>query len=1025
MIMDDKTAVRLERIVLSIFSIYTLAMFFMSQLSGWSIFFKEVIFLTVAVSWAVHFRQYRNRVFRAKFISVMAWANLGIYALHTGNFLTVLSTMAGIIVLLGIFCVPWSIYLGMLTSTAVFLYHGLIVKTMDFSTPSLIIGNFLQFLVIYTVSGITLIVIHTQQEAREKLLKNIQELELAERSKDDFVVNISHEIRTPINAVCGMSEAILQENPPMEVRRDVIDIQTAGRSLLSTVSNILDFSELESGKMELAEESYNITSTITDIINMALMLENGRKLELIVDCDADLPSSLLGDEQKFRRIVMNLLDNAIKFTKEGGVILRIKNRKEQYGTNLVVSIRDSGIGMERADLEKIFTSFSQIDSRRNREEGGIGLGLAITQALVRRMGGFITVKSTPGEGSLFRFTIPQKVLDETPIVSIKNKRHLYAALYINMEKYSYSIVREGYESCVSHITEQLGIMIRVNKNLAELKRRLEYENFSHVFISWSEYCEDKNFFEQLAGELTVVLIMDYGQETQMGSNMLRIYKPFTVLSIAAVFNGQKVIQKEGQQTGMGRRFIAPKAKVLVIDDNAMNLKVMARLLLPYQIKVIMAGSGQEALDKLDSMDYDCVFLDHMMPEMDGVETLHRLRKKPGVYFQSLPVIAFTANAIGGAREMFLGEGFDDFIAKPIELSVLERMLRRYIPARKQIAIEENAPGDGQDVSGASRGTGTQKGSGVQGSTGARKADMPESTGAGASGNTDAQGDTGVPGSIGVQKATGGEGMRGSGGVSGGVGSQDSGEAAKALNALSRAGINVSQGILYCGDEEGFREIVGIYHAEGSGRRCRLEQYFREQDWKNYVITVHALKSNSRGIGADELAELAGRLELAGRENRIDYIQEHHEELLEKQEALLKVLAANAFICPDGYAGEAENNLSDTGAAGETSEPDGGTVRPVSLQAKPVKQEPAQQDTDLRRLVSRLALLREKLDSFESEGMEDVLKGVAECRFGGTPLTELAEKIREKVEDFDFLEASDLLAAWEAGHLTGQEGGINV
>lgn len=183
------------------------------------------------------------------------------------------------------------------------------------------------------------------------------------------MVNVSHEIRTPINAVCGMSEAILQEDIPESVRKDVIDIQTAGRILLSTVSNILDFSELESGKMELAEENYNITSTITDIINMALTLENGRRIEMIVDCDANLPSSLLGDEQKLRRIIMNLLDNAIKFTKEGGIILRVRGRREEYGMNLVVSVQDSGIGMERQDMEKIFTSFSQVNSKRNREKG--------------------------------------------------------------------------------------------------------------------------------------------------------------------------------------------------------------------------------------------------------------------------------------------------------------------------------------------------------------------------------------------------------------------------------------------------------------------------------------------------------------------------------------------------------------------------------------------------------------------------------------------------------------------------------
>ncbi|MDE6674431.1 MAG: response regulator, partial [Acetatifactor sp.] len=442
-------------------------------------------------------------------------------------------------------------------------------------------------------------------------------------------------------------------------------------------------------------------------------------------------------------------------------------RKEEYGINLIVSIRDSGIGMELSDLENIFASFSQVNSRRNREAGGVGLGLPIARSLIMSMGGFITVNSTPGNGSEFQFTIPQKVLDETPIVSIQNKLQVHAACYINMGKYNYSIIREGYENCIRHITEQLGIPIIACRNLLELQRRLERGSFSHVFISWDEYCEDKNFFEKLAKETTVVLILEYGHETQAGSNMLRIYKPFTVLSIASVFNGQKIVQGGEYQSTNEIHFAAPTAKVLIVDDNAMNLKVMARLLLPYQINAYMASSGREALDKIEDMEFDCVFLDHMMPEMDGVETLHKIRQKPGAYYQKLNVIAFTANAIGGAREMFISEGFNDFIAKPIELSVLDRMLRRYIPARKQVAIADSEDSSVHSYIGSEKKTNAVSAEKGSGKTTSDREDF------------------------------------------------------KALEELNKAGIHVSQGIAYCGGQEGFREIAGIFHAEGVKRKALL------------------------------------------------------------------------------------------------------------------------------------------------------------------------------------------------------------
>lgn len=953
--MNEQTEKRLERTVIGILTLYTAATFLTGLLSGWSIYIREILFLPPLACWFIYIREYWDHSRRATFICAACWMEFIIYALFTESFSSMLITMAGVIVLLSIFNIRQLLYPGFIVPIFLFLYHGFIAETIIVSNLHDILRVCVQFFSLYTVSAVIWIIQKNRQEANELLIDNIRELEIAERSKDDFLVNVSHEIRTPINAVCGMSEAILQEDLPIDVRRDVVDIQTAGRNLLSTVSNILDFSELETGRLNLAEESYNITSTITDIINMALTLDNGRHLELIVDCDADLPSNLLGDEQKFRRIVMNLLSNAIKFTKEGGVILRIKSRKEEYGINLQVSVKDSGIGIERADMEKIFTSFSQVNSKRNREEGGVGLGLAITQALVRSMGGFLTANSTPGSGSEFRFTIPQEVLDETPIVSIKDKNRLFAACYINLDKYDYTVVREGYESCIQHIVSQFGFPFRVCRNLPELKRRMEREAYTHIFIGWEEYKEDRSFFDRLSRELAVVLLLDYDQEMLVQGNMLRIYKPFTVLSIAAVFNGQKILTSDDRQAGLHNKFIAPQANVLVVDDNAMNLKVMARLLLPYRLKVTMASSGQEALEKLNVPEFDCVFLDHMMPEMDGVETLHKIRQKPGMYYQSLPVIAFTANAIGGAREMFIGEGFNDFIAKPIELSVLERILRRYIPAQMQIPVEDEA------IGGSAVGKTDEKLSKHEANAAQTSTQTISSTPTESKTDTDA-------GTVVVRERN---------------------ETDKARLRLTKAGVNIEQALAYCGDEEGFREIISIFHTEGKKRRENLEHYFNEQDWKNYVICVHALKGNAKGVGAGELSEMARELEMAGKENRIDYILEHHEEMMDNHDRLIAALDDNRFIYPDAKD-PAPKTMED---AASSSEENTNNKNPDSLPA----------------LISQI---REKLSAFESEGLDDLLDRLSGCRHNGVSLASTADEIRTLTADFDFLGASEILERME-------------
>lgn len=930
---------RLERIVLIVLSLYTAAAFATGLLSGWSIYIREFLFIPTISGWFIYLREYWDHPHRANFICIACWAEFILFALFTDSFSSMLVTMTGVIVLLSIFNSQQILYPGLVVPFFLFLYHCFIARTIEITGPRSALRLCIQFISVHMISVVIWIIQKNRRDANDLLIENIRELEIAERSKDDFLVNVSHEIRTPINAVCGMSEAILQEELPPNVRRDVVDIQTAGRNLLSTVSNILDFSELETGRPQLVEESYNITSTITDIINMALTMDNGKRLELIVDCDAGLPSNLLGDEQKFRRIVMNLLGNAIKFTKEGGVILRIRSRREEYGINLQVSVRDSGIGIERADMEKIFTSFSQVNSKRNREQGGVGLGLAITQALVRSMGGFMTVESEPGIGSEFQFTIPQKVLDETPIVSIRDKSNLHAACYINLDKYDYTVVREGYENCLQHIVSQFGFPFRVCRNLPELKRRMEREAYTHIFIGWEEYEEDRGFFDKLCAERTVVLLLDYDQELLVPGNMLRIYKPFTVLSIAAVFNGQKVLCGEDQRVGLHNKFIAPQASVLVVDDNAMNLKVMARLLLPYQLKVTLACSGQEALEKLNASNFDFVFLDHMMPEMDGVETLHKIRQKPGAYYQSLPVIAFTANAIGGAREMFVSEGFSDFIAKPIELSVLERILRRYIPSQMQIPVDEKETGRT------------------------------------------------VPAENNTEEMT----------------TADQNDTSRGRLHLTRAGIDIEQALAYCGDEEGFREIIAIFHGEGEKRRSNLSHYFREQDWKNYVICVHALKGNAKSIGAGDLSEMARKLEMAGKENRIEYILEHHEAMMESHDRLLEALNGNAFVYPDGAPGDPSGQAADKAAASAVE-------RAASLEDSTEKSsgDTLSDTLDEDALPALLSQIEEKLSAFESEGLPELLNQLAQLHHEGASLAGLADELLALTQDFDFLGASEVL-----------------
>lgn len=368
-------------------------MFLLSVSLQWEAWVSVFIIAALAASWVVHVGKYRDYHFRAMFTVIMLQFSMATFSVNTNDMYYIFIPFLASVVLMGLYAMVDLVVVTVISSTFFLFFHGVIKQTIHCETTEeafyvvMMLGNiyFVQYLVYFWVKQ--------RNETNKDMMKVINELKLAEQSKDDFLANVSHEIRTPINTISGMSEMVLQEDDPQKIREDVLNIQMAGRSLMSVVSDILDFSELQSGKLEIEQEAYNLTSTMNDVINMSMVRKKDKNVELIVDCDTNIPCGLLGDEKKIRRVIMNLVNNALKFTEEGCVTISAESRKESYGVNLIITVRDTGIGMREESLEKLFTTFNQVDTRRSRPEGGIGLGLAISQAIIQKMGGIITVRS--------------------------------------------------------------------------------------------------------------------------------------------------------------------------------------------------------------------------------------------------------------------------------------------------------------------------------------------------------------------------------------------------------------------------------------------------------------------------------------------------------------------------------------------------------------------------------------------------------------------------------------------------------
>ncbi len=512
------------------------------------------------------------------------------------------------------------------------------------------------------------------------LSEAVNDAENANKTKSDFLANMSHEIRTPMNAIVGMCELILRERDISEtVQEYCFNIQNSGRSLLAIINDILDFSKIESGKMEIIEDEFNIASTLNDVINMAVTRKGDKKLELVVHVDPDIPMGLIGDEIRIRQIIINLVTNAIKYSNEGCVSIRVSQTRHDYGINLSVSVVDTGIGITEEDLEKLFSSFQQVDTKKNRSVEGTGLGLAISKRLITRMGGFINVFSEYGKGSEFRFVIPLKVKNPAPFISLKEADKIHAAGYIDFKKYSFQKLAEEYRVLIRELGMGLHTDIKLYDSMEDLKKAAAENKLTHLFAAREEYVAEADFFAKASKKIEIIVVQDRTNAIEVPDGIKCMYKPFYMLSVAAVFNHENILTNLSDRRNTNTRFVAPKARILVVDDNIINLKVAVGLMRPYHMQVITADSAKAAISMLRSKDFHIVFMDHMMPEIDGVEATKIIREMEDEYYKKLPIIALTANAVNGVREMFINSGMNDFIAKPIELSALDRVLKAWLP----------------------------------------------------------------------------------------------------------------------------------------------------------------------------------------------------------------------------------------------------------------------------------------------------------------------------------------------------------
>jgi signal transduction histidine kinase/CheY-like chemotaxis protein len=551
-------------------------------------------------------------------------------------------------------------------------------------------------------------------QARTAELEHQTELALsASRAKSSFLARMSHEIRTPMNAIIGIGELAMRETLTPRLAEYITLIKQSSNNLLSIINDVLDVSKIESGKLDIIPTEYSLSSLLNDCISIIRVHLHDSSILFAAKIDSRLPDHLFGDHTRIRQILINLMNNAVKYTREGSVVFSVTKAntgaivKRPGGTFdpsaekhicLRFDVADKGIGIKPEEMNTIFGEFVQLDVFANRGIEGSGLGLAIAKKLCDLMDGEIKVASKYGQGSVFTVTIPQEVHSGiVPLASLEDGVRPNVIVYDTRWEYTDSLL---------YTINSLGASCSGISNNAQLVDALD-GGPGFIFTSAELLPQVKSAIERKdIGNIKIVLITRFG-EIVPNNTVMVLPMPAMPEMVANILNGKSMPEDFSRPRKTGPHFIAPDACALIVDDVTTNLTVAEGLLAAYKIKTDCCLSGEKAIDLIKHNPYDIVFMDHMMPGMDGIEATEKIRSLPDDYFKTIPIVALTANAVSGMKEMFLENGMNDFLSKPIATRRLDEILARWLPREKQIkhneddsanaAVSENILSNNRDV----------------------------------------------------------------------------------------------------------------------------------------------------------------------------------------------------------------------------------------------------------------------------------------------------------------------------------------
>lgn len=798
------------------YTIFAIMHVVITFLLGWDKWVLFVIGAFVGICWGIHIKSIFTSNQRLWVIAFIMMINYFIYGVHMTSTYDLAIVMAAIMMLFIMTEIKPLITLCQIT------YY--ISMTYDLAKYAMDGGKFdilLMCRIIMHYSVITMLayflktIINKWDEVEAASQVEIDQLTESTNRLNDFLANVSHEIRTPVNAIIGLTGICIDKEKDEDNKKNLEAVRQAGRRVSEQIGDILDFSEIDRGNIVSNLEDYMLSSAINDLMNdIRDMKKEG--VELVIDIDPTIPAVMNTDVTKLKKIIKALVSNGIKYTTEGGVYLKLHSERQDYGVNLCIEVSDTGIGMTEEELEKVYERFYQTDSGRTRTGSGLGLGLPIVSGFVSLLGGFMTITSKKDEGTTVRVSLPQKVVENEPCASINESKNVRVGSYLSTYGFKNPMVREFFIHQSVTMSGGLGLEVHRVENIENLKKITKTIELTHLIVGEEEYKKDQGTINEFAKNVVVMILSDSDIEIPGGTKIRVIKKPFCVFPFVAALNSSLVENVSDHST-----IRLKGVHALVVDDEPMNLVVAKGILKQYGMEVSTATSGAESLEMCRDHEYDIIFMDHMMAGMDGVEAMKKIRTDVKGLNREIPIVALTANAMSSAKQMFISEGFDGFVSKPIEIEELERTMKRVLPA-DLISFESE---EGLD-------------------------NINESTEKSETDSADASAEI-----------------------------EESSDSIK--DKLARLGIDIETGLMYCGgDTDLYDELILQFAEEASDKRKKLRAFYNDKDMKNYEIIIHAAKSTSKMIGAGELSDDAMKLEHAAHDFDMNYIDENHSRVID-------------------------------------------------------------------------------------------------------------------------------------------------